>query len=244
MINHAPHMHNQNLHLQSLKILDAGLHDTNYCEYDTARPNFDHLKFQKLNIDSFTLLLAGLLPICHANNNYMYNRDTSSTDIVQHYSIVHTRFIRKKSYYSNSNWDTLNVEQIEYNYSTHHWFLRSHHITKPYPRPQIPRPRPAIPDQWTARLGPCRELAVGSCSEVRPHQDTPSSQTQGKSLRPPSLLTKLPVIQLQCNQAREQNFLKPNYWAKSYTDRPIWYQNGHNNHFYCVLRNCKFPIYS
>ena len=25
---------------------------------------------------------------------------------------------------------------------------------------------------------------------------------------------------IQCNQAREQNFLKPYFWAKNYTDRP------------------------
>ena len=27
-------------------------------------------------------------------------------------------------------------------------------------------------------------------------------------------------LELQCNQAREQNFLKPYFWAKTYTDKP------------------------
>ena len=57
--------------------------------YYDMRPNFDRLKFQKqkLNIDSFTIYLLAFCQSYHANNNYMYNRDTSSTDIVQHSSI-------------------------------------------------------------------------------------------------------------------------------------------------------------
>jgi hypothetical protein len=35
--------------------------------------------------------------------------------------------------------------------------------------------------------------------------------------------------QLQCNQAREQNFLKSQFLAKNYIDKPSYYQNGHNN---------------
>ncbi len=39
-------------------------------------------------------------------------------------------------------------------------------------------------------------------------------------------------------------WVKPHFWAKNFTDKPTGYQNGHNNHFYCILQNCKFPIYS
>ena len=34
------------------------------------------------------------------------------------------------------------------------------------------------------------------------------------------IIIMLISCEVQCNQAREQNFLKPYFWAKNYTDKP------------------------
>ena len=51
-------------------------------------------------------------------------------------------------------------------------------------------------------------------------------------------------MNVQCNQAREQNFSKSLFWAKNCTDMSTCYQNGCYNCFYCNLQNFIFPIYS
>ena len=43
---------------------------------------------------------------------------------------------------------------------------------------------------------------------------------------------------------QESQTFQNHYFELKIAEVPICYQNGHYNHFYCILQNFIFPIYS